>query len=112
VIERLKLGAAIGELPKTIEAHCVQPLEDVAAFPVLRGVAVFLDETLNLLETGDDPLFARRAARLSLRLDLDAELFEKRVILFGEPGHAQPPPSCGLGRPPPRPYAFPRRPAT
>ena len=112
MIEGFKQGAAIGQLAQAIEAHGIQPLEDVAVLAVLRSAAVLLDETLNLLEAGDDPLFARRPACASVCLDLDAKLFEKRVILFGEPRHAQPPPSCGQGRPHPRPCAFPRRRAT
>lgn len=109
MIERLQQAAAIVQLTKPIEAHGIQPLEDIASFPMLRRVAVLFDETLNLLEAGDDALFARRPACLFVRLDLDAKLFEESVILFGEPRHAQPPPSCGPGRPPPRPYAFPKR---
>ena len=85
MIEGFKHGAAIGQLAQTIEAHGIQPLEDVAVFAMLRRAAVLLDETLNFLEAGDDPLLARRPARFLLRLDLDAKLVEKRVVLVGEP---------------------------
>jgi hypothetical protein len=37
MIEGFKEDAAIVQLTKPIEAHCIQPLEDVATFPVLRG---------------------------------------------------------------------------
>jgi len=78
MVEGFKQGAAVGQLAKTIEAHRIQPLKDVAILSVLRDVAVLLDKTLNLLEARDDPLLARRPARFLLRLDLDAKLFEKR----------------------------------
>ena len=57
---------------QTIKAHGIQALEDVTIFTMLRGAAVLRDETLNLLEAGDDPLLAGRPARLLLRLGLDA----------------------------------------
>ena len=53
---------------QAVEAHGIQPLENVAVFPMLRGAAVLLDKPLNLLESGDDALLARRAAALLLRL--------------------------------------------
>ena len=49
--------------PQTIEAHGIEPLEDVAVFAMLRRASMLLDEALNLLEAGDDAFFARRAAR-------------------------------------------------
>ena len=80
MIEGLKQATAFRQLAQAIEAHGIQPLEDVAVLPVLRSTAVLLDESLDLLEAGDDALLARRPAAL-LRLDLDAKLVEKRVIL-------------------------------
>jgi hypothetical protein len=91
MVEGLKYATAVGLLANAIEAHGIQPLEDVAVFPVLRGTAMLLDETLNLLKACDDTLFARRPARVFLRLDLDAKLVEKGIVLFGEPSHARPP---------------------
>jgi hypothetical protein len=84
MIEGIKQHAALVQLAETIEAHGKEPLENVAAFSMLRGAAVLLDETLNLLEPGDDPLLAGRPARVLLRLDLDTEFFEQRVIVIGE----------------------------
>src|SRR5437763_1659029 len=109
MIEGFKQRAALLQRTKAIEAHCIQSLEDVVAFPVLRDVAMLFDEALNLLEAGDDALFARGPARLFLRLDLDAKFIEKGVVLFGEFRHVLPRPSCGQGRPRPRPCAFPKR---
>jgi CHASE2 domain-containing sensor protein len=50
-------------------------------------VAVLIDEALNLLESGNDPLFARSPARVLPRFDLDAQLFEQRVVLVGKLSH-------------------------
>ena len=102
-------GEAVVQRSEAVETHGVEPLEDVAILPVLRRAAVLRDEPLNLLEAGDDPLLAGRPARLILRLDLDAKLFEQRIILVGELSHSRPPPSCGRGRPRPPPCASPRR---
>src|SRR5262249_43472402 len=109
MIEGLKQGSTVILLTKTIEPHSIEPLEDVAVFAVLGSPTMLLDKTLNLLKPGDDPLLTRRTARFLLRLNLDAKLREKRVVLVGEARHAQPRPSCGPGRRPPRPCAFPRR---
>jgi hypothetical protein len=88
MVERFKQGAAVAQLAETIEAHGVQPVEDVAVFAVLRSPTMLLDKTLDLFEPGDDPLLARRPARFLLRLNLDAKLRKKRVILVGEARHA------------------------
>src|SRR5690349_1729050 len=98
MVEGFKQGMAIFQLADTIEPHGIEPLEDVVTFPVLRGVTVLLDEALNLLEAGDDPFLAGRPASLLRRLDFDAKLLEKCIVLFGEfASHAQRPPSCGPG---------------
>ena len=65
MIEGLKQGAAIVQLAQTVEAHSVQPLENVAIFAMLRRAAVLFDEALNFLEAGDDAFFARRPAASS-----------------------------------------------
>jgi hypothetical protein len=67
MVQRLKQGAAIGERPQAVEAHGIQPLEDVAVFPVLRSATVLLDKPLDFLEPGDDALLARRASALGFR---------------------------------------------
>src|SRR5579883_1993458 len=110
MVEGFDHGAAIGQLAQAIKAHGIQALEDVAVLAVLWSAAMLFDEPLYLLETGDDPLLARRPARLLLRLGLDAKLGEKRVILVGKAlSHVPPPPSCVEGTPRPRPCAFPKR---
>ena len=68
MIERRKKRAAFLKRAQPVKAHGIEPLEDVAIFPVLRGAAVFLDKALDLLESGDDALLARRASALLLRL--------------------------------------------
>src|SRR3546814_9747202 len=42
------------------KAHRIEPFEDVAILAVLRQTAVFLHETLDVLEAGNDPLLKRR----------------------------------------------------
>ncbi|MCS3476262.1 hypothetical protein M2212_003108 [Bradyrhizobium elkanii] len=51
-------SSALRLYAKTIEAHGVKALEDVAIFAVLWRAAMLLDETLYLLEAGDYSLFA------------------------------------------------------
>jgi hypothetical protein len=57
---------------------------------MLRGTAVLLDESLDLLESGDDALHARRASGLLLGLGE----FGKLCGQFVEVGitHSDPPP--------------------
>src|SRR5207253_3236824 len=57
-IQRCKQTAAVSKRSQAVEAHGVEPLKYIAAFPVLRRTAMFLDEPLYLLESGDDALFA------------------------------------------------------
>jgi hypothetical protein len=61
-------------LAQAVKTHRVKALENVAVFPMLGNAPMLLDETLNILKAGDDPLFARRAASLPLGFDLDAKL--------------------------------------
>ncbi|MGB3486512.1 MAG: hypothetical protein WBA62_00270 [Xanthobacteraceae bacterium] len=113
MIEGFDHGAAIGLPAQLIETHGIQPFEDVTILAMLRGAAMLVDETLNLLEPGDDPFLARRPAGFLLCLGFDAKLGKKLIILVGESfRHARPPPSYVEGRPRPRPCAFPTRPAT
>ena len=58
MVEGLKQGAAVGQRAKAIETHGIQPLEDIAIFPMLGSTAMLFDETPDLLEAGDDPLLA------------------------------------------------------
>ena len=67
MIQRREKRAAFLEGPQAVEAHGIEPLEDVAVFAVLRRTSVLLDEALDVLEPGDDALLARRAAALLLR---------------------------------------------
>ena len=66
MIQRRKQHAALRQSAQAIEANGVEPLEDVAVFSMLRGATMLLEETLNLLESGDDALVARRAFALLL----------------------------------------------
>jgi hypothetical protein len=51
---------------------------------VLRSTAELVDEPLNVLESGQDPLLPRGMVRRRLGLDLDAELREQGIVLFGD----------------------------
>ena len=68
MVERREKRPAFLKRAKPVEAHGVEPLEDVAIFPMLRRVAVLLDKPLDFLESGDDALLARGAAALLFRL--------------------------------------------
>jgi hypothetical protein len=68
-IERVENGAAVWKLSQPIKAHCVQALEDVAAFSMLRRMAVLIDKPLDFLESRDDALVARRSTRFLPCLD-------------------------------------------
>jgi hypothetical protein len=58
----LKHGTAFGGRTQAVKPHRVQTLEDVPVLAVLRRTAMFLDETFDFLEAGDDALFTRRMA--------------------------------------------------
>ena len=79
MVQRRQQGAAVLERAQAVEAHGVEPLEDVAVFPVLRGATVLLDEALDFLESGDDALLARRASALLLRHGELGKLFGQFV---------------------------------
>ena len=83
LVERGHQGATVRMGAQAVEAHGIEPLEDVAVFAVLRGAAVLLDEALDLLEPGDDALLARRAPALLLGcgelVEFGAQLVEVEV---------------------------------
>ena len=68
MVERRKQRTAFLQCAQAVEAHGIKPLENIALFAMLGGVAMLFDKALYFLETGDDALFARRAAALLLRL--------------------------------------------
>jgi hypothetical protein len=88
MIEGRQQRSAVLLRAQPVEAHGIEPLEDVAAFPVLRGLAV-LHKPLDVLEAGDDPLLARRAPALLLgEVELGEffrQLVEIGVTLTGPP---------------------------
>src|SRR5690606_20700469 len=43
---------------QTLQAHGIEPLENVSFFAVLWSTAMLLDKTLNFLKTSNNPLFA------------------------------------------------------
>src|SRR5690606_23392901 len=90
MIQRLKQGAAVRKRPQAIEAHRVQALEDVTVFAMLRRTPVLLRETLDVLETGDDALFAGRPRDLLLGRRELGKLCRK-VVQIGVI-HSAPPP--------------------
>ena len=62
MIEGLEEGAALLEGANAVQPNGVEPFEDIAVLAVLRRAAMLLDETLDLFEARDDPLFSRRSA--------------------------------------------------
>jgi hypothetical protein len=67
-VEWRQYRAAIFKGSQAVEANGVEPLEDVAVFPMHWGIAMGIDEALNFLEARDDALFAWRATALLFRL--------------------------------------------
>ena len=80
MVQRRKQGAALLKRAQAVEAHGIEPLEDVAIFPVLRRAAVLLDKSLDFLEAGDDALLARRASALLLRLRRQVVKFSAQFV--------------------------------
>ena len=60
MVQRFEQCAPFQKRTKAFEPHRVEPLEDVEVFAMPRCAAVLLDESLNLLEAGEDALFLRR----------------------------------------------------
>jgi hypothetical protein len=74
MIERFDQGAAADQFAQAIEAHGIEPFEDVAIFAMLRRAAMLVDEPLNLFKAGDDALLARCPAGRLGRLGFDSQL--------------------------------------
>src|SRR3546814_4239529 len=53
-IEWREKRAALLQRAKPIQPHGIQPLEYIAVLTMLRGAAMFIGETLDFLEPGDD----------------------------------------------------------
>src|SRR3546814_20537401 len=62
------------------KAHRIEPFEDVAILAVLRQTAVFLHETLDVLEAGNDPLLKRRERTHRLRRRINAKFGQQLAI--------------------------------
>ena len=85
MIERREKGTALVQRAQAIEAHGIEPLEDVAILTVLRRATVLFDEPLNFLEARDDPFLARRAAALLFGLERNRRV--RRAVRRGR-GHS------------------------
>ncbi|MDY0960182.1 hypothetical protein SOM26_15920 [Sphingomonas sp. CFBP8993] len=72
--------AAFGLRAEPVEAHRVEPLEDVAALAMLGDAAVFVMEADDILEAGYDPFLARGAGADLLGGQVDAE-FGKDIVV-------------------------------
>ena len=71
MVEWFEQRAALGKLAQAVEAHGVNPLENVPVLSMLGSTAVFLEESLDVLEARDDAFLARRpTARLFRRREL------------------------------------------
>jgi hypothetical protein len=68
MVARPKQRSTFLKRTKAVEAHGIEPFEDIPILPMLRSMTVFLDEALDFFESGDDALFARGALALFLRL--------------------------------------------
>jgi hypothetical protein len=68
IIQRLEKRPTFLQRTKPIKAHRINPLEDVAIFPMQRRMTVRFDKALDFLKTGDDALLARGTAGLLFRL--------------------------------------------
>ena len=66
--------AAFLDRAEPVEAHRVEPLEDVAVLAVAGGVTVLLHEPLDFLEACDDPFLSRRPSDRLLGLSEVREL--------------------------------------
>ena len=71
MIERLKQRATFRQCSHSIQTNSIEPLENVAGFPMLRDAAMLFKKSLDFLESGDNALLTRRAsARLLWRCKL------------------------------------------
>ena len=59
MVEWCQQGAAFLERPQALQAHSVQPLEDIYPLAMLRYPPLLRHEALDPFEPGDDPLVAR-----------------------------------------------------
>ena len=96
-------------LAKPIETDGIETLEDVSILAVQRRACVLLKESDNILEPGDDPLFARSVGARLLPLDFNAE-FSKQFII-SQVSHYSPVPGNARRLQPLPPSAFPTHPA-
>jgi hypothetical protein len=87
MVKGLKQRLALLKFAHTIEAHCVQSLENITFLTVARGMTVFPDKTLNFLEPGDDAFFAGRSAYDLLGFNFDTQLGKQGIVLFSEISH-------------------------
>src|SRR3546814_2463469 len=70
MIKGFKKRPAFLQRAQAVEPHGVEPLENIPVLTVAGCGPVLIDDALDFLETGDDALFARRAAeRKSKRLN-------------------------------------------
>ena len=83
MVEGRQQRATVFKRAQPVEAHRVEPLEDVTVLAMLGSPAVLLHEALDFLEARDDPLLAWGAPDLLGRLgevgELVAQLVEVEV---------------------------------
>ena len=110
MIERFKERLAFRNLAQPVEPHGVESLENIPVLAMAGRSPVLVDEALDFLETGNDALFARRAAGSLPCFGVDTKLGKKGIVIFGELiSHSPPPLACVRGRQHLRPCVFPRR---
>jgi hypothetical protein len=95
VIHGRNEGSALLQIAYPVQAHGIEPFEDIAVLAMLRGAAMLIDETLDFFEACYDAFFPRCPAGRFLLFDFDPKLGQKGIIVIGEVlSHWQPPPSC------------------
>ncbi len=77
IVQRLQQRPTVGEGAQAVEPHGIQPLKNVAVFPVLRQVPVLLDKALDFFEARNDAFLTGRPPH---------RLFDRRELgeLVGE----------------------------
>ena len=106
MVQRHQHGPAVLLRPQPVQAHSIQPLEDIPSLNMLRRSAVLDNEALNFLETSNDPLLLRRASALFFGLGELVQLGPQVIKI--KITHNGPHPCSGQTPQPPRRGASPR----
>ena len=103
--------AAFGQLGNPVKTNGINPFKNVPPLPMLRGMAMLFDKSLDVLEARDDPFLLRRARSDPLGLDFNAKFRQECIIVVSKISHLQLQLSCEQGMRRLLPYAFPKHPS-